>query len=212
MSERAGKVFVDSNMIIFAAEFRRADVFAWINQLYGDIYIHADVYEELLFPTVKAKVDNLIDDGSWILFDPCAAGTLSAIQQDIYQQRLIDVKKAFQTMNMQRRAAGKLPKTVSNLGEIATIAACMMVGAAIICSNDFDIRTVVEQEDYRISVNDKDVLLAQDSAEDFCTYCFQAKIATRKLVRSFYKTVIVESRYKEKQLIQLDERLDGDKN
>ncbi len=112
-------------------------------------------------------------------------------------------------MNLQRIAAGKRPKTVSNLGEIATIAACLMINAGIICSNDFDIRTVVVLEDYRISLEDKDELISQDSAEDFCVYCVQQNVVSRKLVRNFYKTIIVEDVNRSRKLTQLNERIDA---
>lgn len=134
---------------------------------------------------------------------------MSPIEQEIYQQRLTDVKDAFHLMNLQRIAAVKRPKTVSNLGEIATIAACLMINAGIICSNDFDIRTVVVLEDYRISLEDKDELISQDSAEDFCVYCVQQNVVSRKLVRNFYKTIIVEDVNPSRKLTQLNERIDA---
>lgn len=66
MNDRSDKVFVDSNMIIFAADFKNANVFEWINELYQNIYIHKEVYNELLFPSVKKAVDKLIASGEWI--------------------------------------------------------------------------------------------------------------------------------------------------
>ncbi len=209
MSNRSDKVFIDSNMIIFAADFQQANVFEWINELYQNVYIHKEVYNELLFPSVKNTIDGLIAGGKWSLFDPKSATSLSPIEQEIYQQRLTDVKDAFHRMNLQRIAAGKRPKTVSNLGEIATIAACLMINAGIICSNDFDIRTVVVMEDYRISLEDKDELISQDSAEDFCVYCVQQNVVSRKLVRNFYKTIIVEDVNRSRKLTQLNERIDA---
>lgn len=209
MSNRSDKVFIDSNMIIFAADFQQANVFDWINELYQNVYIHKEVYNELLFPSVKNTIDGLIAGGKWSLFDPKSVTSLSPIEQEIYQQRLTDVKDAFHRMNLQRIAAGKRPKTVSNLGEIATIAACLMINAGIICSNDFDIRTVVVMEDYRILLEDKDELINQDSAEDFCVYCVQQNVVSRKLVRNFYKTIIVEDVNRSRKLTQLNERLDA---
>lgn len=209
MNNRSDKVFIDSNMIIFAADFQQANVFDWINELYQNVYIHKEVYNELLFPSVKNTVDGLIASGKWSLFDPKSVTSLSPIEQEIYQQRLTDVKDAFHRMNLQRISVGKRPKTVSNLGEIATVAACLMINAGIICSNDFDIRTVVVMEDYRISLEDKDELINQDSAEDFCVYCIQQNAFSRKLVRNFYKTIIVEDVNRSRKLTQLNERLDA---
>lgn len=102
MNDRSDKVFVDSNMIIFAADFKNANVFEWINELYHNVYIHKEVYNELLFSSVKKAVDELIASGEWIFFDPKSASSLSPIEQEIYQQRLNDVKDAFHRMNLQR--------------------------------------------------------------------------------------------------------------
>lgn len=64
-------------------------------------------------------------------------------------------------------------------------------------------------EDYRISFEDKDELISQDSAEDFCVYCIQQNVVSRKLVRNFYKTIIVEDINRSRKLTQLNERLDA---
>lgn len=206
MTKRSGKVFVDSNMILYAAEFSKENVFNWITSLYEDVYIHIEVYCELLTTDVQTSVRKLIEGGSWTLFDPSDLKMLSEVEQLIYKERLKDVTKAFSRMNNQRIKDNKPLKSVSNIGEIGTIVACMMINAGIICSNDFDIRTVVEQEDYRVLIDEEDITIVQDSAADFCVYCYQTKIATRKNIRMFYKTIIVESANRDLQLLQLDNR------
>ena len=213
MINSSEKVFIDSNMLIFSASFRQADVFEWMNQLYPNIYIHKEVYNELLTLETKTKVAEFIKSGQWQLFDPFNSQTLTFPEQEIYRQRLKDVTNAFHRMNINRISEGREAKSVSNIGEIATITACLMISARIICSNDFDIRTVVEQEDYRVlSENDEDVLIVQDSAEDFCLYCYQADISTRKLIRKFYKTIIFEAKDRDVKLAQLDNRLNQAEN
>lgn len=207
MTDRFRKVFIDSNMLIFAADFRHANVFEWMNQLYSKIFVHEEVYRELLSSDVKKIVNQQIKDGRWKLFSPDDSHCLSVEERLIYQQRLEDVAMAFKKMNRYRELAGQPPKTVSNLGEIATIAACLMIGAGIICSNDFDIRAVVAQENYRIVLDNKDTLLLQDSAEDFCVYCYQISIAARKEIRKFYKTVISDANDRLEKLARLDDRL-----
>lgn len=137
---------------------------------------------------------------------------MTKAEQEIYRNRLADVREAFREMNLTRIEEGKQAKTVSNIGEIATITACLMINARVICSNDFDIRTVVNQEDYRVLIDDQDVLIIQDSAEDFCVYCYQNKIASRKNVRTFYKSIIFESRQRQIKLKQIDKRLDKVEN
>lgn len=122
MTKRSEKVFIDSNMIIFAAAYKKDDVFDWINQLYSDVYIHIDVYHELLISEICGKVDEQIRANNWILFDP---ETMSPEEQAIYDERMKDVSDGFRKMNDQRIVEGKPLKTVSNIGEIATITACL---------------------------------------------------------------------------------------
>lgn len=208
MISTSNKVFIDSNMLIFAAEFQKENVFEWMNNLYDIIYIHIDVYNELITSSIKDIVDSFVVEQQWTVFNPSDQSILSEVEQEIYANRLSDVKDAFHQMNLNRISVGKKAKTVSNIGEIATITACMMINARVICSNDFDIREVVQQEDYKILLNDQDVPLIQDSAEDFCVSCFQNGIASRKSVRRFYKTIIVESPQRDLKLIQINNKLD----
>lgn len=71
---------------------------------------------------------------------------------------------------------------------------------------DFDILNSCCNGDYRISFEDTDELIIQDSAEDFCVY-HSTNVGSRKLVRNFYKTIIEDSNQIQK-LKQLNERLD----
>lgn len=207
MINRPKKVFIDSNMIIFAADFRKENVFEWMSKLYEEIYIHSEVYNEILILETQKKVDTLINSGEWKLFDPNNSPFLSDLEKTIYAERLKDVMNAFRRMNEQRIKDGKTIKTVSNIGEMATIAACLLMDAGIICSNDFDIKTVIEQENYRVTIENDDFLIIQDSAEDFCFYCFQAQIASRKSIRSFFKSIILEDKNRDMKLTQLNSRL-----
>lgn len=122
MTNRTNKVFIDSNMLMFAAEFQKADVFEWMDQLYGEIYIHQEVLNELILPSIKSKI--------------------------------------------------------------------------------------VEQEDYCISTDEADLPIIQDSAEDFCFYCYKNEIASRKDVRKFFGHIFRETPGVRKQKMeQLDKRL-----
>lgn len=211
MTKTPNKVFIDSNMILYAASFKKDNVFNWINTLYEDIYIHIDVYNEIL-SSAKAIVDTFIDSKKWTLFDPSDTMVLNLAEQEIYKNRLSDVKIAFQELNDRRLKAGIPPKSVSNIGEMATITACTMINARVICSNDFDIRDVVTHEDYRVFIDGQDVPIIQDSAEDFCIACHQQEIAIRKNIRNFYKTTIVESKNRVDKLEQFTKRLDDVEN
>ncbi len=49
-------------------------------------------------------------------------------------------------MNQHRAEQGKRVKYITDTGEIAILAVCLLEDAQLICSNDADIGTVVEQE------------------------------------------------------------------
>lgn len=200
MSNSIQKVFFDSNMLIFAVDFQKNNILEWMNLLYDDIYIHIEVYNELLTSSIKKTVRSFINEKQWTLFDPSDSSYLTKAEQEIYRNRLADVTESFQRMNLNRLKEGRPFKTVSNFGEIATITACLMINAKVICSNDFDIRTIVTQEDFRVLIDEQDVLIKQDSAEDFCVYCYQKEIASRKSVRNFYKSIIFESQQRDSKL------------
>ncbi len=53
MSNSIQKVFIDSNMLIFAVDFQKNNILEWMNLLYDDIYIHIEVYNELLTSSIK---------------------------------------------------------------------------------------------------------------------------------------------------------------
>lgn len=91
------------------------------------------------------------------------------------------MRSAFNEMRLKSISEGARLKTTTDLGEIETIVACMMIHAQIICSNDFDIRSIIEQENYCISTDEADRSIIQDSAEDFCVYCCQNKIAKKAM-------------------------------
>ena len=206
MTKRSNKVFIDSNMLMFAAEFQQADIFEWMDQLYDEIYIHQAVLDELILSNTKSKVEAYLSTGQWKLFDP--KNMLPKLELAIYQERFMDVKNAFIEMRLKAVESGGRIKSTTDLGEIATITACMMIGAQIICSNDFDIRAIVEQEEYSISTDEDDWPIIQDSAEDFCVYCFKEEIAARKDIRKFFRYIIRESIHtRDQKLAQLDERL-----
>ncbi|EGO6085874.1 hypothetical protein HA909_002664 [Enterococcus faecalis] len=84
----------------------------------------------------------------------------------------------------------------------------MMIGAKIIFSNDFDIHSIVEQENYCIFTDEEDLPIIQDLAEDFCVYCFENRLASRKEFRKFFRYIIRESvNTRDKKLDQLYQRL-----
>lgn len=58
--DRSKKVFIDSNMLMFAADFKQDNVFDWMDQLYEEIYIHKEVLNELLLSDVREKVNTYL--------------------------------------------------------------------------------------------------------------------------------------------------------
>ncbi|MBM7709229.1 hypothetical protein JOD14_001399 [Enterococcus lemanii] len=146
-------------MLIFAANFQKENVLEWMDNLYENIYIHIEVYNELLTSEIKNTVVSFVTEKQWLLFDPADSSCLTKVEQEIYRNRLTDVKESFREMNLTKIEEGKRMKPVSNFGEIATITACLMVNARVICSNDFDIRTIAIQEDYRVLIDNQEVLL-----------------------------------------------------
>lgn len=60
MTDSTQKVFIDSNMLIFAADFQKENVLEWMDKLYDNIYIHVDVYNELLTSSIKNTVDSFV--------------------------------------------------------------------------------------------------------------------------------------------------------
>jgi rRNA-processing protein FCF1 len=46
MTLRNGKVIIDTNLLMNALDFRKCDVFNWIDEVYEEIYINIEVLNE----------------------------------------------------------------------------------------------------------------------------------------------------------------------
>lgn len=190
--KRKGKVFIDANMIIHAGSFQKTDVFQWLNQLYEEIYIHIEVLNELQVASVRKKADEFIASGQWILFDP-QAETLIPTEElyDLYVIYLRGMREAFYQLDVKKEAEGRRLKNTNDLGEIHSLAAAMLLSAGIICSNDLDIREVIEDAPIYITIeeDEESVLMEQDTLEDFCCFVISHEIAERSMVRKFFKAI-----------------------
>ena len=62
------KTFIDTNMLIFAVDYQKDNVFDWIDTLYRDVWIHQEVLKELLLG--KSRVEEEIHYRHWHTFDP----------------------------------------------------------------------------------------------------------------------------------------------
>lgn len=190
--KRKGKVFIDANIVIHAGSFQRVDVFQWINQLYEEIYIHVEVIKELQIPSIRKKAEEFVANGQWILFDP-QEETLIPTEDlyDLYLIYLAEMREAFHQLDIKKEAEGRRLKNTNDLGEIHSLAAAMLISAGIICSNDFDIREVIEDTPIYVTVveEEESVLMEQDTLEDFCYLVISHEIAERSMVRKFFKAI-----------------------
>lgn len=188
---RKGKVFIDANIIIYAESFEKTDVFLWINDLYEDIYIHKTVLDELKLSSTRKKINSFITEKRWILFDPEDEDTLSDALYDLYDAYVDNIYESFRQLNAKKIVESRELKYTNDLGEIHSLAAAVLLNAGIICSNDLDIREVIEDSEILITTDDEteSVLITQDTLEDFCFYVIVYEIAKRRIARTFFKTI-----------------------
>lgn len=184
-------VFIDANIIIHAASFRQADVFDWLNRLYGRILIHVEVLEELKISSVREKVDVLIAEGRWTLFNPESETSIETdALYDLYLVYLQEVRVAFEQLDEKKIREGRPLKHTSDLGEIHSLAAARLLSADLICSDDADIREVITNADLRvINYKEEEVLIRQHTLIDFCINLRRHDIVKRSEVRKFFKSV-----------------------
>lgn len=189
---RRGKVFIDTNIIQLAAVYKKSDVIGWINQLYEDVYIHISVLNELLLN--RSVAEKQIHEQRWQLFDPDDVQCLSHDEFEIYRYYERYIGESFKRLYEKKRNLGMILKSTSNLGEIHTLAAAMLLQARIICSNDYEIREIIHDEEICTAASEYDTpeLIIQDTLEDFCFFCVQNKVATKKEVRQLFKVANAE--------------------
>lgn len=94
-------------------------------------------------------------------------------------------------------------KGTNDLGEIHCLAAALLLGATIICSNDMDIQEIIDDNHLSVASEDElaNVKLQQDTLVDFCYYVFHHEVASQTNIRKFIKT------FQKEKLPQLDRLL-----
>ncbi len=196
-------VFIDANIIIHAASFRQADVFDWLNRLYERILVHVEVLEELKISSVREKVDVLIAEGRWTLFNPESEVSIETdALYDLYLVYLQEVRMAFEQLDEKKIREGRPLKHTSDLGEIHSLAAARLLSADLICSDDADIREVITDADLRvINEDEEEVLIRQHTLIDFCMNLKRHDIVKRSTVRKFFKSI------RPRDLNQFDEQM-----
>lgn len=190
MMKRDTKAFIDANILIYAGSFQKDDVFEWISLVYREIYIHVEVFNELRVSSIKSKVEKYLASGKWILFDPFDEKFLpDEDMYDLYSVYVDEMREAFYQLDVKKGIEGRRIKNTNDLGEIHSLAAAMLLGAHIICSNDFDIAEVIKDEGVYIDSEEESELLKQDTLVDVCALIIANEIAERGVVRKFLKAV-----------------------
>lgn len=184
-------VFIDANIIIHAASFRQADVFDWINSLYEQILIHVEVLNELKTSSVRDRVDEFINDGKWVLFNPESEASIATDElYDLYLVYLTEVRLAFQQLDEKKIREGRPLKHTSDLGEIHSLAAARLISAGLICSDDADIREVIKDAElYIVNQEEQEILIRQHTLLDFCIHLKRYEVVKRSQIRKFFKTI-----------------------
>lgn len=184
-------VFIDANIIIHAASFRQADVFDWINSLYGQVLIHVEVLNELKISSIRQRIDAFIHDGEWMLFDPESETSIATDElYDLYLVYLMEVRHAFQQLDEKKVREGRPLKHTSDLGEIHSLAAARLISAGLICSDDADIREVIKDAElYIVNQDGEETLIHQHTLMDFCIHLRRYEVVRRSEIRKFFKAI-----------------------
>lgn len=80
---------------------------------------------------------------------------------------------------------------INDLGEIHSLAAARLLEASIICSNDYDIKEVIQDASIYVTSNGNrtHTLLRQDTLVDFCYYTIQENIEKSRVVHKFLSVI-----------------------
>lgn len=189
MMMRKGKVIVDTNLLMQALDYRKYDVFDWIDHVYENIYVHIEVVNEFKIESERKSILGVIKDRGWILFDHNDQNSLPEEHKSLYWNYVNEVRVGFENLKAKKEAQGRVPKTSNNIGEIHCTALAQLISGNIISSNDNEIREVITDDNIRVysADLDEDIHIEQDTIEDFCVYCVQANVAKPSTVIKFFK-------------------------
>ncbi len=137
-------------------------------------------------------MNQFIESGQWRLFDPNEETYISTDElYDLYYKYIKDIQEAFYQLDEKKVKQGRPLKNTNDLGEMHSLAAAMLLSASIICSNDLDIREVIEDMPIYITENEEQesILMQQGTLEDICCFFVSYGIAERSIVRKFLKVV-----------------------
>jgi hypothetical protein len=191
MTSRNGKVFIDANIINFAVTYQKSDILGWLDELYDTLYIHSEVLAEILIGSNKRIVLERMDKGKWILFDSSDPRQITDDEFPIYERIVKYIEQGFKRLDEKKKLQGRSVKGTSDRGEIHSLAAAIFLSAGYICSNDYDIREVIQDEQLLVGPDEAlaPELIVQDTIEDLCFLCVKENISTKREVRQFFKFV-----------------------
>jgi hypothetical protein len=154
----------------------------------------------------------MIQQQGWILFDPDQSDHLSDEEFIIYEQYREAIVDGFRRLRERKNASGIEVKLTPDVGEIDSLAAAMVLSVEYICSNDYEIREVIEAEQLWVSQAEDEPLgpIVQNTIEDICVMAANTGIASKREVRNFFGFVNGQDpKWKQKaKLAKLDHRLD----
>lgn len=114
--------FIDAN-IIHVANSRQVDVLDWLNSLYDRLLIHVEVSEELKISLKREKVDVLIAEDRWTLFNPKFEASIETdVLHDLYLVYVEEVQVVFEQLDEKKIKEGRPLKHTSDFGEIHSLA------------------------------------------------------------------------------------------
>lgn len=147
--------------------------------------------EELLVFSVRKTVEDYIDQGKWKLFNPDDENSLTDGEYAIYESYLNDMRQAFVDLDKKKIKENRPLKYTNDLGEIHSLAAALLLGASIICSNDYDIKEVIQDTPIYVTnaATNTNVLIEQDTLIDLCYYTIKEGIEKSRVVRKFLSVV-----------------------
>lgn len=200
--------FIDTNIFLYALAYKKENILTWIDGVYSNIYVHADVLKEMKISSQRQQIESFIIEHNWHIFDPNNLDKKTHAQY-VYLHHQVSIN--MQELTNNRLIAGLTPKYTANTGEISILAACRLINGNIVCSNDGDVRDLLEQEHYSVidPTNNEDVLIVQEDLMDLCVKTYALGISSRKSVRKFFGAIIGKQSSRESLFETLNERLNN---
>ena len=195
--------FIDANILIYIYEFKKFSVDEWLENLYGTIFIHKEVMNELIISDMKEHyLDKIGKSLIWQLFDPEDEQQLTEEEYDIYQGVFEDIREKFAQFRNERSY-----KSTTDSGDIAILAGCLFQQVPLITSQDSDFVEFLDISDLKVSSGDEEVPDRDIEIHDLLNLgklLLEKNICTRSQYKQFCKAVIGAKKFQ-----SLEEHLNG---